>query len=95
MEKAGELLAGTVRIHPAVAARWVGDEIVLLHLGEGVYFSLNNVGAFIWSHLEHNAQIESIVDAIMTEYDVDAVRATRDLGDFLDGLQQHCLLAAR
>ncbi len=66
-----------------VVARAVGDEMVLLDVNAGTYFTLNAVGSFIWERLGHGADVESIVNAIVEEFDVTPEVASLDTTEFL------------
>ena len=54
------------------------DECILLNLSTGDYFTLNNVGRFIWELLEEKTQITDICRAIIDKYDIDEDTARRD-----------------
>lgn len=71
--------------------------VVILYLKDGVYFELNEVGAYIWSLIQQPRTIRSVIDALLLEYDVAAEKcetdvlslveemATRGLIDVCDG----------
>lgn len=67
-------------------ARRVEDEIVILDIGSGRYFGLNDVGAIIWDRLEDNCSQDELVDAVVADYDVDREEASRDVGELIDQL---------
>lgn len=48
----------------------VGDVIVLMSVGDGKYFELNQVGTRIWQLLEQPASIADLVDQLLREFDV-------------------------
>lgn len=45
--------------------------------------TLNELGAFIWNHLDESASPEELVTRILAEYDVDAATARADTEEFL------------
>ena len=55
---------------PDAVARQVGDETVILHLGSGAYFGLDDVGARIWQLLEVGRSVGEICNVILEEYEV-------------------------
>jgi hypothetical protein len=57
----------------------VGEEIIFLHEGEGVYFSLDGVGAFVWKNLEAPRTYRELVDLVLEEYDVEEELLRADL----------------
>lgn len=64
----------------------LGNEAAILGLKNSVYYGLNPVGARVWELLRHPRSLEEICNTIVSEYDVSAERAERDLLHFLDGM---------
>lgn len=60
---------GVLRQSRHVLATAGSDELVLLDLRSGSYFTLNDVGSRIWSLLASGATLQSVVEAIRAEYD--------------------------
>lgn len=83
-----------VRVKPSVLARPVGEQLVLLDLESGCYFSLNTVGAFVWQQLERGETPAVIAERIAAEYEVSAAQAAADLDALLTDLVGHGLVAA-
>ncbi len=69
-----------------IVARSVGDEMVLLDLASGSYFTLNGVGAFIWRQIEDQADVDAIATRIVEEYEVDLDQARSDASAFLSNM---------
>jgi hypothetical protein len=63
------------RIH----SRRFDGELILLDLGAGKYFSLDEVGAVIWEHLCQGKSAGEVVQQILQTYEVDGERARRDV----------------
>ena len=57
----------------------LGDEAVILGLGDGVYYGLDAVGARVWSLLASPRLVSEIVDAVTEEFDVGRERCERDV----------------
>ena len=70
----------------AAMVRRVGDEIVILDVGSGRYFGLNDVGAVIWDRLEHDATRDDLVDAVVASFDVDRNQAAGGIDDLIEDL---------
>jgi hypothetical protein len=70
----------------------VGDETVILHLEDGVYYGLDPVGTSIWRLLQEPRSVAEIRDRIIEEYDVDAERCERDLDMLLRDLAARGLI---
>jgi hypothetical protein len=74
-----------VRARHLLASQF-GPEVVILNLENGVYYSLDEVGARIWELLESPLTVGRIRNEIVTEYDVDARRCQRDIQSLLGAL---------
>ena len=57
----------------------LGGEIVLLDPGQGVYFSLNEVGARVWELIEEPASVQSLCERIVEEFEVDLQTCSQDV----------------
>ena len=87
--------AATYALCDGVVTSAVGQELLLLSLESGVYYSLNAVGTSIWEHVTQGRSVADIIAAIVIEFDVTAYVAARDLRRFLDDLSGMGLLVAR
>lgn len=71
----------------------VAGTLVAVPVGEAAIafkgmLTLNAVGAFIWELLENEQTEQSLTDALVERYEVDAERAHADVVAFLDKLQE-------
>ena len=82
-----ELNADTV-LRAARTQVWcdLDDEVAILHLGSGLYYGLNSVGARIWTLLQELRSVRDLGEAILREYEVDLPRCEMDLPAFLSAL---------
>ncbi|MGG7663176.1 PqqD family protein [Dyadobacter sp. BHUBP1] len=65
----------------------VAGETVILNHSKGAYYGLDEVGVLIWDTLEKGPQtIEALCDVVISEYDVDADTAKRDIDGLLKDL---------
>lgn len=67
----------------------VGDEVVLLHLGNDTYYGLDPVGARIWTLLKERAALPAIRDRLAAEYAVGPETVEADMRRFLGELLDH------
>ncbi len=51
-------------LSPAVRGRQLDNELILLDLGKGEYFSLNESGAAVWACLERGMALGAIDEAM-------------------------------
>jgi hypothetical protein len=64
----------------------LSDGAVLLNLQTKRYFSLNETGTRIWEMVQGTADEETIVAALLTEYEVDEPMARSEVRRILDEL---------
>jgi hypothetical protein len=76
-----------------MAAPLGAEEIVILHLETGRYYSLSSVGAEVWKLLLAPRRVSDIVDAIVTAYDVEAAQCEADVQALLDDMAREQLIA--
>ena len=75
----------------AVESR-VGDETVILHLGNGTYYGLDPIGTVIWEMLKAGDAQPKIRDAILARYDVTPEVVEADMRRFLSDLLAQSIL---
>ena len=63
----------------------LGEEAVILHLGKGAYYGVNEVGALVWNLLQKPVRVNDIVAEVIGKY---GVRKERCLADTLELLQR-------
>jgi hypothetical protein len=83
----------TVVAAPDVLASEFSDEVVILNLSDGIYYSLDKVGARVWSLLKSPIRVGVIRDVIVSEFEVDESRCLNDLRDLLVNLLSRGLVS--
>jgi hypothetical protein len=83
-----------VRVPETVHARAFDDEVIILDLGAGEYFSLDPIGSRAWAGFTAGRSAEDIATEVAAEYDVGVERALRDLLDLANELVARGLLVA-
>jgi len=82
-----------------VAARQVScdlaGEAAILQLDSGLYYTLDRVGARVWSLLQQPARVVTLLDTLLAEYDVTPERLEPDLLDLLGRLAGERLIEVR
>ena len=86
-----------MRILNEFCVREVMDEVVAILTGEAAkkfygIISLDPVSRFLFEKLQQEQTVQSLVDAVLEEYEVDPQTAQQDVESFLDQLRQHQLL---
>jgi hypothetical protein len=70
----------------------LGDETVILGMGDGVYYGLDAVGARVWTLLATPRRVSELVSAVTREFEVRAEECERDVLDLLDELAERRLV---
>jgi len=73
----------------------LAGEAAILHLGSGVYYGLDRVGARIWALLQEPIPVRRLEATLLTEFDVTPDRLSRDLTHLLDSLAAAGLIEVR
>jgi hypothetical protein len=77
----------------AVAARQIGEEMIIMSAADSTLFSLNPVAALIWQAADGQTPLARIVrDRICPEYEVEPEEALRDAEEFVAELAAHGIL---
>lgn len=73
----------------------LGEEVAILNLATGAYFTLDEVGAAIWNLLTEPVTVAGLRDTLLGVYDVDAAQCERDVVGLLEKLVVEGLVEAR
>ena len=81
------------KVHPEVRTT-PGDEdgSVIINLESGKVFSLNGVGAKVWTMIEQGLTFEGLLDSLAGEYDLPRQRLQDDLKTFIHELERKGLV---
>jgi hypothetical protein len=79
-------LKSRIEIPQAVLVRQLQGESVLLNLESESYFGLDEVGTRMFSALSAADCIDSAIEALLGEFDVDPDRLRADVGTFIEEL---------
>ncbi len=78
---------------PAIAARLLDGEMMVMSAETSTFFSLNRVGTLIWEAADGITPLADIVERrICAEYEVAPDEAYRDAEEFVTALAQHGVL---
>jgi hypothetical protein len=80
-------LDAIVQATQASVSSELADEVVILHLANGVYYGLNPLGARIWQLVQQPRRVSDVRDHILAEYAVERERCERDVLALLQDLQ--------
>ncbi len=74
-----------------VAAKEVDGEAVLINLSNGMYYSMDLVGGYIWSLIENGNDLDTIADAVANRYGIEKSVAAADVETLADKLVEERL----
>lgn len=80
--------------HPDALARRVGDEMVLVQLGENEVYALNLTGARLWELIDQGCSRSDAVDQIVGEFDVSREQVEVEVDALLELLLRANLLSS-
>ena len=69
-----------------VSTKQVEDELLLLHLETGDYFSLNSIGHQIWDYCVEAKSAEEVIKFVMSQYECSEEKAKKDVQDYFETL---------
>jgi len=77
-------LQSIVRVSADQVSSDLNGEAAILNLKTGTYYGLDPVGATVWKFMEQPRSVDSIREAMLARYDVDADRCEIDLLELLE-----------
>lgn len=66
----------------------IDDDLVMMDITKGSYFSLNSVATRIWELLEKPLSLDSLCNELLNEYDVSPVQCRADVEEHLTKMQE-------
>ena len=77
----------------SVAYEIVEDEVVIIHLEKGHYYSLKGSAVDIWSNIARGLTEQAIVDDVLMKYEGDQKKNSDAIRQFISELKQEELIA--
>lgn len=82
-----------VQRNPDLIAADLDGDTVMMDIESGKYFALNPVGTHIWETLENPGTLQSLIDSIHENFEVEmASQMNIDISEFLDELIENGLI---
>lgn len=78
-----------LRFRPAsdeIASKWIDDEVIVLDLAQGEYYSLEDSAALIWQRLEEHKSLGQIAQELTLRYSATRAQVEGDLEEFIENL---------
>jgi len=80
-------------VSPSVRARELDDELILLDLQGGEYFSLNPTGRDVWDALRNGADLATVESGLASHWQVPPATAVTAIEELLRELLDRKLIA--
>jgi hypothetical protein len=82
-----------MKINKNVLSHRIDNELVLLNVLTGDYFTLNEVGAAIWKGIADGMTLETVIGRIHEEFDIDdREQIIRDAEEIVKALKEEGLV---
>ena len=78
-----------------VLARQIQEEMVILDLRSGCYFSLNAIGSEVWEQLVQQQPLDKIAAALAVKYDAESTSFHAGVSALLGDLLEQKLITPR
>ena len=86
------LIDSTVIVADNVVSCDLDGEAAILNIKDGVYYSLDPVGAKIWNLIQKPMSLNDVVEMILDEYDVDKDQCKGDIFELIEKLLDYGLV---
>jgi hypothetical protein len=73
----------------------VQDDLMMLNVEQGAYYSLDSIGAEIWKMLEQPATVQALVDQLLQRYKVAPGQCQADVLAFLQEMHKNGMIVVK
>ena len=77
-----------------VASKVIDGEAIIINLANGVYYSMDKVGAYVWDLLQAGHTLEAVTSAVTRRYDVAREQAESNVRDLVQELVEENLVVS-
>jgi Coenzyme PQQ synthesis protein D (PqqD) len=77
-----------------VASKVIDGEAIIINLANGVYYSMDKVGALVWDLLQAGHTLEEVITVVTGQYVVDRDQAESNVQDLVQELVQENLVVS-
>jgi len=83
---------------PSIVTRKTGNEYVLVPVANNIadmnsVYTLNETGAFIWELIDGEKNVEDLIQAVISEYNINRETATADVLTFIDNMSKYLIIS--
>jgi len=82
-----------MKIRQGFELRQVGDDYVVITIGDATaifngMIKLNSTSVYMWKKLQDGIEVDALIDAFASDYNIDKEIATRDVNNFINSLKK-------
>jgi hypothetical protein len=77
-----------------VASKVIDGEAIIINLANGVYYSMDKVGALVWDRLQLGHTLDDVITTVTGSYDVAREQAESNVRDLVEELVQENLVVS-
>ena len=82
----------------SIVTRKTGNEYVLVPVANNIadmnsVYTLNETGAFIWELIDGERNVEDLIQAVISEYNIDRETAMADVLSFIDNMSKYLIIS--
>lgn len=85
-------ISSVVKRHPDLLFNELDGEVIMLSIENSEYYGMDSIGSRIWELMEHPIRIDTMVETLITEYDVEKAQCTADVLEYLVELNEKKLI---
>ena len=83
---------------PSIVTRKTGNEYVLVPVANNIadmnsVYTLNETGAFIWELIDGERNVEDLIEAMISEYNIERETAMADVLSFIDNMSKYLIIS--
>ena len=75
-----------------VASKVIDGEAIIINLANGVYYSMDKVGALVWERLQAGYTLDDVIRVVTATYDVSPEQAESNVVELVEELLQENLV---
>jgi len=75
-----------------VASKVIDGEAIIINLANGVYYSMDKVGALVWERLQAGYTLDDVIRSVTAAYDVSPEHAESNVVELVEVLLQENLV---
>ena len=75
-----------------IASKVIDGEAIIINLANGVYYSMDKVGALVWERLQAGYTLDDVIRAVTEAYDVSPEQAESHIVELVEELLQENLV---